>query len=116
MKGHRVAAFDCPHLLRSLAGKGDCSRLKRAWLLVSAPVRRWQSKQWHIEMRDGSPSILRTTVAEGGASGDHGAPLAVGIPGVGVVLVRIHIGDTGRGSMFIARRNRAAANNLLTLD
>jgi len=58
MKGHRVAAFGCPH---PLPAKVTCSRLKRAWLLVTAPVRRWQSRQWNIEMRDGSPSILRTS-------------------------------------------------------
>jgi hypothetical protein len=36
-----------------------CSRRKRAWLLITAPVRRWHSNQWHMEMRDGSPSIVR---------------------------------------------------------
>jgi hypothetical protein len=36
-----------------------CSRAKRAWLLSTAPVRRWHSKQWHMEMRTGSPSIVR---------------------------------------------------------
>src|SRR5262245_23439852 len=35
------------------------SRWKRAWLLITAPVRRWHSKQWHIEMRTGSPSTMR---------------------------------------------------------
>jgi hypothetical protein len=28
-------------------------------LLITAPVRRWHSRQWHMEMRDGSPSIVR---------------------------------------------------------
>lgn len=35
------------------------SRRKRAWLLITAPVRRWHSKQWHMEMRAGSPSMVR---------------------------------------------------------
>src|SRR5215467_13904918 len=36
-----------------------CSRRNRAWLLITAPVRRWHSKQWHMEMRAGSPSMVR---------------------------------------------------------
>src|SRR5262245_30105269 len=32
---------------------------KRAWLLITAPVRRWQAKQWHMALREGSPSIVR---------------------------------------------------------
>ena len=59
MKGQRVAAFGCPHRRGSLPPKVTCSRRKRAWLLITAPVRRWHSRQWHMEMRDGSPSILR---------------------------------------------------------
>jgi putative tryptophan/tyrosine transport system substrate-binding protein len=26
---------------------------------ITAPVRRWHSRQWHMEVRDGSPSIVR---------------------------------------------------------
>jgi hypothetical protein len=29
-------------------------------MLKTLPVRRWQSKQWHIEIFDGSPSHLKT--------------------------------------------------------
>lgn len=29
----------------------------RAWALKTLPVRRWQARQWHIEMRTGSPSV-----------------------------------------------------------
>src|SRR5215510_4487420 len=36
-----------------------CSRRKRAWLLITEPVRRWHSKQWHMEIRAGSPSMAR---------------------------------------------------------
>src|SRR5262245_21365803 len=48
----RIHAVDLP-------AKVTCSRRKRAWLLIAAPVRRWHSRQWHMEMRDGSPSIVR---------------------------------------------------------
>src|SRR5262249_9276814 len=48
----RIHAVDLP-------AKVTCSRRKRAWLLTAAPVRRWHSRQWHMEMRDGSPSIVR---------------------------------------------------------
>jgi len=54
--GHCVAALGCPHPRRGLV---ICSRRKRAWLLITAPVRRWHSRQWQIAMRDGSPSIVR---------------------------------------------------------
>jgi hypothetical protein len=40
MKGQRVAAFSCPRPRSSLTRKGDRSRRKRAWLLITAPVRR----------------------------------------------------------------------------
>jgi hypothetical protein len=33
-------------------------RLKRAWVPKMLPVRRWQSRQWHIEIRTGSPSTV----------------------------------------------------------
>jgi hypothetical protein len=33
-----------------------CSRSNHAWLLKTLPVRRWHSRQWHIETRTGSPS------------------------------------------------------------
>ena len=36
-----------------------CSRRNRAWLPKTAPVRRWHSRQWQIQMRDGSPSTVR---------------------------------------------------------
>jgi ribonuclease BN (tRNA processing enzyme) len=48
----RIHAVDLPV-------KVTCSRRKRAWLLITAPVRRWHSRQWHMEMRAGSPSIVR---------------------------------------------------------
>ncbi len=43
----------------ALPAKVTCSRRKRAWLLITAPVRRWHARQWHMEMRDGSPSIAQ---------------------------------------------------------
>src|SRR4029079_648991 len=43
----------------ALPAKVICSRRKRAWLLITAPVRRWHSRQWHMDMRTGSPSIVR---------------------------------------------------------
>jgi hypothetical protein len=55
MKGQRVATFGAV----DLPAKVTYSRWKRAWLLIAAPVRRWHSRQWHVEMRDGSPSIVR---------------------------------------------------------
>jgi hypothetical protein len=48
----RVHAVDLP-------AKAICSRRKRAWLLITAPVRRWHSRQWHMETREGSPSMVR---------------------------------------------------------
>jgi len=39
----------------ALPAKVTCSRRNRAWLLMTAPVRRWHSRQWHMEMRNGSP-------------------------------------------------------------
>src|SRR5262249_17778326 len=36
-----------------------CSRRNRARLPMTAPVRRWHSRQWQIQMRDGSPSTVR---------------------------------------------------------
>jgi hypothetical protein len=35
-----------------LPAKETCSSRKRAWLLITAPVRRWHSKQWHMAMRE----------------------------------------------------------------
>jgi len=81
MKGQRVAAFRRPHPRRSLTGEGDLlagetppsleliegsaeaiplesASVDTAWLLITAPVRRWHSRQWHMEIRDGSPSII----------------------------------------------------------
>jgi hypothetical protein len=43
---------------RGLTGEGDLLAAKARLLLITAPVRRWHSRQWHIEMRDGSPSIV----------------------------------------------------------
>ena len=60
MKGQRVATFGSPRPRRSLTGEADLLASEtRLWLLITAPVRRWHSKQWHMEMRDGSPSIVR---------------------------------------------------------
>jgi hypothetical protein len=33
-----------------------CARPNHAWLLNTAPVRRWQARQWQVEIRTGSPS------------------------------------------------------------
>src|SRR5438270_9420485 len=30
----------------------------RAWIPKALPVRRWQAKQWHMEIRIGSPSAV----------------------------------------------------------
>ena len=35
------------------------AREKRAWVPKTLPVRRWQSRQWQIEIRTGSPSQAR---------------------------------------------------------
>src|SRR5918999_5381949 len=35
------------------------SRGKRACMLNALPVRRWHARQWHIEIRTGSPSATR---------------------------------------------------------
>jgi hypothetical protein len=43
----------------AVPAKAICSRRKRAWLPTTAPVRRWHSRQWHMEMREGSPSMVR---------------------------------------------------------
>jgi hypothetical protein len=59
MKGHglplsavRFHSVDFPEMV-------TWSLRKRAWLLITAPVRRWQAKQWHMALREGSPSIVR---------------------------------------------------------
>jgi hypothetical protein len=58
MKGQRIAAFGSPRPRGSLTGKGHLLKAKARLLLITAPVRRWHSKQWHIAMREGSPSIV----------------------------------------------------------
>jgi hypothetical protein len=47
----RVHAVDLPVMV-------TWSLRKRAWLLITAPVRRWHAKQWHMALRDGSPSMV----------------------------------------------------------
>jgi len=39
--------------------RSTSSRGKKAATLNSDPVRRWQSRQWHIETFDGSPTQRR---------------------------------------------------------
>jgi hypothetical protein len=48
MKSQRVAALGCSRPRRSLTGEGD---LVAAEARITAPVRRWHSRQWHMEMR-----------------------------------------------------------------
>jgi len=55
---HAVFELDGFVCRADLPAKVTCSRRKRAWLLLTAPVRRWHSRQWHMEMRDGLPSIV----------------------------------------------------------
>jgi hypothetical protein len=59
IESQRVVAFGRAPPRRRFAPMVICSRWNRAWLLMTAPVRRWHSRQWHMEMRDGSPSIVR---------------------------------------------------------
>ena len=42
-------------------------RAEAAWTPNTLPVRRWQARQWHIEMRTGSPSQLGATAAAAGS-------------------------------------------------
>ena len=58
MEGERIAAFSLPRPRRTFPSTVICSRGNRAWLLMTAPVRRWHSKQWHMAMRTGSPSTV----------------------------------------------------------
>jgi hypothetical protein len=34
------------------------SRGNRAWVANTLPVRRWHARQWQIEIRTGSPSVV----------------------------------------------------------
>jgi hypothetical protein len=60
MKGHGVAALGCPLPLSGLSGDGDLV-ITEARLVANraAPVRRWQAKQWHMALREGSPEVSR---------------------------------------------------------
>ena len=55
MVGYRVAAFGGPHPLRRFG----CHLVEAKARLIAdhgTPVRRWHAKQWHNDMRDGSPA------------------------------------------------------------
>jgi hypothetical protein len=53
---NRPSALRAAHRLGGLMV--TWSSRKRAWLLITATVRRWHAKQWHMALR-GSPSIMR---------------------------------------------------------
>ena len=63
---------------------------KRAWLLITAPVRRWQAKQWHMALREGSPSMVRWSCPQ--------------LQAAWRVIVRLH--DTGVQGYWSGARSR----------
>jgi hypothetical protein len=58
MKGHRIAAFGCPHPRSSVTGEGDLLVEEARLVADHGAGARWHSKQWHMDMRDRSRNVM----------------------------------------------------------